>query len=75
MTMIDHPEQVERLMERLSTALPIPARLTPEVQMTLQQQRGVASGRQMAANRRVDRQRSQRNMIANPPDRDPRCDA
>jgi hypothetical protein len=41
MTMIDHPEQVERLMERLSTALPIPARLTPEVQMTLQQQRGV----------------------------------
>ena len=41
MTVIDHPEQVERLMERLSTALPIPARLTPEVQMTLQQQRGV----------------------------------
>src|ERR1700761_7884086 len=39
MTMIDYPEQVERLMERLSTALPIPARLTPEVQMT--QQRGV----------------------------------
>jgi len=41
MTVIDHPEQVERLMERLGTALPIPARLTPEVQMTLRQQRGV----------------------------------
>jgi hypothetical protein len=40
--MIDHPDQVERLMERLSAALPIPARVTPEVQMTLQQQRGVA---------------------------------
>ena len=34
-----------------------------------------ASGRQMAADRLVDSQRSQRNMIANPPDRDPRCDA
>ena len=41
MTMIDHPEQVERLMERLGTALPIPAHLTPEVQMTLRRQRGV----------------------------------
>jgi hypothetical protein len=41
MTVIDHPEQVERLMERLGTTLPIPARLTPEVQMTLRQQRGV----------------------------------
>lgn len=41
MTMIDHPEQVERLMERLGTALPIPAHLTPEVQLTLRQQRGV----------------------------------
>jgi hypothetical protein len=40
--MIDHPDQVERLMERLSATLPIPARVTPEVQMTLQQQRGVA---------------------------------
>jgi hypothetical protein len=30
MTMIDHPEQVERLMERLGAALPIPARLTPK---------------------------------------------
>jgi hypothetical protein len=39
---LDHPDQVERLMERLSAALPIPARVTPEVQMTLQQQRGVA---------------------------------
>jgi hypothetical protein len=33
--MIDHPDQVERLMERLSAALPIPARVTPEMQMTL----------------------------------------
>jgi hypothetical protein len=41
MTTIDHPEQVERLMERLGAALPIPARLIPEVQMTLRQQRGV----------------------------------
>ena len=41
MTVIDHPEQVERLMERLGTALPIPARLTPEVQITLRRQRGV----------------------------------
>ena len=41
MTMIDRPEQVERLMERLGTALPIPAHLTPEVQMTLRRQRGV----------------------------------
>jgi hypothetical protein len=49
MTMIDHPEQVERLMERLGAALPIPARLTPEVQMTLRQQRGVT----MPANCRV----------------------
>jgi hypothetical protein len=32
--MIDHPDQVERLMERLSATLPIPARVTPEVQMT-----------------------------------------
>lgn len=39
--MIDHPDQVERLMERLSAALPIPARVTPEVQKTLRQQRGV----------------------------------
>ena len=34
------PEQAERLLARLGAA-PIPARLTPEVQMTLRQQRGV----------------------------------
>ena len=39
--MIDHPEQVARLMERLDAALPIPARLTPEAQVTLRRQRGV----------------------------------
>jgi hypothetical protein len=40
--MIDHPDQVERLMERLSAALPIPARVTPEVQLALKNKRGVA---------------------------------
>jgi hypothetical protein len=34
MTMIDHPEQVERLMERLGAALPIPARLTNDASPT-----------------------------------------
>ena len=40
--MIDHPDQVERLMERLSAALPIPAQVTPEVQLALKEERGVA---------------------------------
>lgn len=40
--MIDHPDQVERLMERLNAALPIPARVTPELQTILRQPRGVA---------------------------------
>ena len=40
--MIDHPDQVERLMERLSAALPLPARVTPEVQLALKKERGVA---------------------------------
>ena len=40
--MIDHPDQVERLMERLSAALPIPARVTPEVQLALKKEHGVA---------------------------------
>jgi hypothetical protein len=40
--MIDHPDQVERLMRRLSAALPIPARMTPEMQTILHQQRGRA---------------------------------
>jgi hypothetical protein len=40
--MIDHRDQVERLMRRLSAALPIPARMTPEMQTTLRQQRGMA---------------------------------
>ena len=43
--MIDHPDQVERLMERLSAALPIPARVTPEVQLALKKERGVANCR------------------------------
>ena len=40
--MIDHSEQVERLMKRLSAALPIPARVMPEVQLALKEERGVA---------------------------------
>jgi hypothetical protein len=39
--MIDHPDQVERLMDRLSAALPVPARITPELQSLLREQRGV----------------------------------
>jgi hypothetical protein len=38
--MIDHPDRVERLMERLNALLPIPARVTPELQMTLRNQNG-----------------------------------
>jgi hypothetical protein len=33
--MIDHPETTERLLARLEAALPIPARLTPELQASL----------------------------------------
>jgi hypothetical protein len=40
--MIDRPDQVERLMQRLSAALPIPARVTPEVQLALKLERGAA---------------------------------
>jgi hypothetical protein len=40
--MIDHPAQVERLMDRLGAALPIPVRVTPELQMSLREQRGLA---------------------------------
>ena len=39
--MIDHPDQVERLMERLSAALPSPARVTPKIQLALKKERGV----------------------------------
>ncbi len=38
--MIDHPDQVERLMDRMSAALPIPARVTPELQTKLRRQNG-----------------------------------
>ena len=38
--MIDHPDHVERLLERLNGALPIPARVTPELLATLRQQGG-----------------------------------
>ncbi len=39
--MIDRPDQVERLLERLGAALPIPARPTPELQATLQKRNGI----------------------------------
>ncbi len=35
--MIDRPEQVERLMAKLNSALPIAARVTPEVQAKLRE--------------------------------------
>jgi hypothetical protein len=35
--MIDRPDQVERLLARLNAALPIPARLTPDLRDTLRQ--------------------------------------
>jgi len=38
--MIDHPETVERLIAKLNEALPIPARVTPELQASLQGQTG-----------------------------------
>ena len=34
--MIDNPEQAERLLTRLQAALPLPARVTPELVATLQ---------------------------------------
>jgi hypothetical protein len=36
--MIDRPEQVAHLLERLNAALPIPARVTPELQTVLREQ-------------------------------------
>jgi hypothetical protein len=36
--MIDQPESTERLIAKLNDALPVPARLTPELQATLQRQ-------------------------------------
>jgi hypothetical protein len=36
--MIDHPEITERLIAKLNEALPIPARLTPELQVSLRGQ-------------------------------------
>jgi hypothetical protein len=40
--MIDHPGTVKRLMAKLSAALPIPARATPELQTLLRGQTGGA---------------------------------
>jgi hypothetical protein len=33
--MIDHPEITERLIAKLNAVLPIPARLTPELRVSL----------------------------------------
>ena len=46
--MIDHPEIVERLMAKLNEALPIPARITPELQASLRGQTGPAVPAQCA---------------------------
>jgi hypothetical protein len=35
---IDHPEQVERLLTRIRAALPMPARMTPRLMATLREQ-------------------------------------
>jgi hypothetical protein len=35
---IDHPEQVGRLLNRIRAALPIPARMTPRLMATLREQ-------------------------------------
>jgi hypothetical protein len=39
--MIDRPDQVGRLLEQLSAALPIPARVTPELQVLLREKNGI----------------------------------
>ncbi len=39
--MIDYPDQVGRLLDQLSAALPIPARVTPELQMLLREKNGI----------------------------------
>jgi hypothetical protein len=36
--MIDNPDQVERLLAKLQAALPLPARLTPELAATIRTQ-------------------------------------
>jgi hypothetical protein len=38
---IDHPDHVERLVDNLNAALPVPARVTPELQATLRKQNGI----------------------------------
>jgi hypothetical protein len=41
--MIDHPEITERLIAKLNEALPIPARLTPELQVSMRGQNADAT--------------------------------
>jgi hypothetical protein len=40
--MIDHIETVERLMAKLTDALPVPARMTPELTASLRRPTGTA---------------------------------
>ena len=46
--MIDHVETVDRLVAKLTAALPIPARITPELQALLRRQIGGAIPAQCA---------------------------
>lgn len=46
--MIDHPKTVERLIAKLTEALPITARVTPELQASLRGQIGAAIPAQCA---------------------------
>jgi hypothetical protein len=46
--MIDNPEQAERLLARLQAALPLPARVTPELAATLQTKNTKATYRRPA---------------------------
>lgn len=39
--MIDHPDQVDRLLTRIRAALPMPARMTPRLMATLREQNPV----------------------------------
>jgi hypothetical protein len=36
--MIDHPDQVDRLLDRMRAALPLPARMTPRLLVTVRDQ-------------------------------------
>ena len=50
--MIDHPDQVDRLLDRMRAALPLPARMTPRLLATVRDQ---APGTPLAAVCRIAR--------------------